>query len=264
VRPIALVGSLSRDRVDGGQPRAGGMPFWGARALHVLGARAWVVAKCARADRQALLRPLVTTGLPVEWRPAEKTTAFSFSYDGDVRTMSVDEVGDAWRPDEVDALRAEWLHVGPLLRSDFDAATIAALARPGRRLSLDGQGLVRVARTGPLALDREYDPDVLRHLTVLKLADDEALALLGEVSREALESLRVPEVVVTHGSRGSTLLVDGELVDVDARPVTADPTGAGDSFAAAYVASRATGHAPAAAARRATALVAALLTRRRR
>jgi len=41
-----------------------------------------------------------------------------------------------------------------------------------------------------------------------------------------------------------------------------DPTGAGDAFAAAYLVSRSTGHAPAAAARRATALVTGLLARR--
>jgi sugar/nucleoside kinase (ribokinase family) len=48
---------------------------------------------------------------------------------------------------------------------------------------------------------------------------------------------------------------------VPARPVDdgADPTGAGDAFAAAYLSARADGHAPASAARRATALVAALL-----
>ena len=240
------------------------MPFWAARALHVLGARAWVVAKCARSDRQALLRPLIATGLPVDWRAAETTTAFSFTYDGDVRTMNVDAVGDSWQPAEVATLRSQWVHVGPLLRSDFDAATLEALGRPGRRLSLDGQGLVRVSRTGPLELDREYDPEVLRHVSVLKLADDEALALLGEVTRDSLESLGVPEVVVTHGSRGSTLFADGKLVEVPSRPVAADPTGAGDSFAAAYAASRAAGHSPPAAARRATAVVGAVLTGRRR
>ncbi|MDP9262502.1 MAG: PfkB family carbohydrate kinase [Actinomycetota bacterium] len=43
-----------------------------------------------------------------------------------------------------------------------------------------------------------------------------------------------------------------------------DPTGAGDAFGAAYLSARASGHAPASAARRATALVAALLLGRER
>ena len=49
-----------------------------------------------------------------------------------------------------------------------------------------------------------------------------------------------------------------------ARWVASDPTGAGDAFAVAYLASRADGHAPAASARRATALVATLLSGRAR
>jgi sugar/nucleoside kinase (ribokinase family) len=263
VRPVALVGSLAVDRVAGGRPRAGGMPVWSARALRVLGTRAWVVAKCGRGDRRELVRPLVATGLPVAWRSAERTTAFSFSYDGERRSMTIDTVGDPWTPGDVAGLRSQWVHVGPLLRSDFDAATVAAIARAGRRVSFDAQGLTRVPRTGPLELDADFDPEILRHLTVLKFAEEEAEALVGEISAESLASLGVPEVVVTYGSRGSAVLAGGVLTEVEARAVTADPTGSGDAFAATYVASRASGHAPAAAARRATALVAAVLTERR-
>jgi sugar/nucleoside kinase (ribokinase family) len=47
---------------------------------------------------------------------------------------------------------------------------------------------------------------------------------------------------------------------VPARWVAADPTGAGDAFAIAYLGARAERHSPLSAARRATALVAALLS----
>jgi sugar/nucleoside kinase (ribokinase family) len=152
-----------------------------------------------------------------------------------------------------------------LARSDFPAATLAALAR-GRRVSFDGQGLVRPDRTGPLELDAAYDPEILRHVSVLKLAEEAARVLVGEPDGEALRSLGVPEVVVTLGSQGSLVLAEGRLERVAARPVDGevDPTGAGDAFAAAYLVSRASGHAPAAAARRATAVVAGLLDGRLR
>ena len=123
------------------------------------------------------------------------------------------------------------------------------------------QGLVRPERTGPLELDSEFDPEVLRHVDVLKLAEDEARVLVGEPDEESLRSLGVPEIVVTLGSRGSLVLANGKLERVTAQPVTGkvDPTGAGDAFSAAYLVSRAGGHAPAAAARRATGLVTGLL-----
>src|SRR5206468_93853 len=79
----------------------------------------------------------------------------------------------------------DWVHVAPLARSDFPVETLAELAR-GRRLSLDGQGLVRPAEIGPLRLDGGYDPALLRAVTVLKLAEEEALLLadgLDEGSR---------------------------------------------------------------------------------
>jgi sugar/nucleoside kinase (ribokinase family) len=263
VRPLAVVGNLSRDLADG-QARPGGAPFYAARALRVLGRPAIVAVKGADADRRFLLPPLVRLGLPVLWRSGASTASFSFRYDGDRREMVVEELGPSWTPEDLRGLeRAKWVHVGALARSDFPPATLAALARE-RMVSFDGQGLVRPDRTGPLELDPAYDPELLRHVSVLKLAEDEALALVGEPDADALRALGVPEVVVTLGSRGSLVLAEGRLERVSARPVDGgvDPTGAGDAFSAAYLVSRAAGYAPVAAARRATALVAGLLGRR--
>ena len=198
------------------------------------------------------------------WRGGSSTAAFSFHYEGDRRVMTVDALGDLGTTADLHGLeRTDWVHVGALARSDFPAETLAALARD-RRVSFDGQGLVRPARTGPLELDGDYDPEVLRNISILKLAEEEAEALVGEPNEDALRSLGVPEVVLTQGSRGSLVLADGKLIQVPARAVDGetDPTGAGDAFAAAYLVSRSTGHAPTAAARRATALVAGLLGRR--
>jgi sugar/nucleoside kinase (ribokinase family) len=263
---LAVVGNLSLDRVDGGTPRAGGAPFWGARALRLLGARALLAVKCADDDRALLARSLVAFGVPVLWLGGTSTAAFSMRYTGDRREMTVDSIGDTWVPEDVHGLRdVRWLHVGALAQSDFPPETLAELAR-GRRISFDGQGLVRPARTGPLELEREYDPEVLRHVTVLKLAEEEVRSLVGEPDEAALRAFGVPEVVVTLGSRGSLVLTNGRLEQVATRPVEGkvDPTGAGDAFAVVYLAARAGGHAPAASARRAGALVSGLLAGRLR
>ncbi len=264
MRALAVVGNLSLDRVDGGEPRVGGAPFHAARALRVLGRPAIVAAKGAEADRRALLPPLVRLGLPVLWRGGDTTAAFSFRYSGDLRSMVVDSLGPQWTAADLRGLeRADRVHVGALGRSDFPPETLAVLARD-RRLSFDGQGLVRPARTGPLALDADYDPEVLRHISVLKLAEEEARVLVGEPDAEALGSLGVPEIVVTFGAEGSLVFAEGRLEQVPARVVggEVDPTGAGDAFTAAYLVSRSTGYAPVPAARRAAALVASLLGRR--
>jgi sugar/nucleoside kinase (ribokinase family) len=248
---LAVVGNLSIDRIDGAPPRIGGGPYHAARALRLLGPRGEVVARCGDADRRFLGPRIAALGVPLHLLHGNSTTAFTFEYDGDKRTMSVDAIGDAWTARDARAVdrRVRWVHVAPLLRSDFPAETLAELAR-GRRLLLDGQGLVRRPQVGPLELDDDFDPDLLRYVTILKLAEDEA-AIVGDVD--------VPERIVTLGSRGAIVHANGRETLVSARPLARDPTGAGDAFAAAYLVSRASGHAPAAAARRATSVVGASL-----
>jgi sugar/nucleoside kinase (ribokinase family) len=99
---------------------------------------------------------------------------------------------------------------------------------------------------------------------VLKLAVEEAQALVGGLDAGALAALGPPEVLVTFGSDGSLVVANGRATEVRARHVDADPTGSGDAFAAAYLVGRARGHVPTAAARRATALVGDMLRRRLR
>jgi sugar/nucleoside kinase (ribokinase family) len=254
VPPLALVGNLSRDRVDGGPPRIGGGAFHGARALRVLDARATIVTRCGSDERFDYARRLSALGLPVVMLPGTSTTSFSLAYDGEARDMTVEDVGDAWTPADAGVLPAgAWVHVAPLLRSDFPVETLAAFAQ-GRRLSLDGQGLVRVAETGRLRLDADYDAAVLSHVQILKLAEEEA-EVVG-----AVDKLGVPEVLVTYGVRGSTVYADGRKEHVGAWPVAADPTGSGDAFSAAYLVARSKGLTPVSSARKATAVVGALLT----
>ena len=259
---VAVLGSVSLDRVAGRPPRIGGGPYYAGRALRALGVRATIVAKCAAPDRPLILPALVRLGIPVLWRDSAATAAFTIDYDGEQRRMLVDAIADPWTPDEVQLAGASWVHVAPLARSDFPAETLDALAR-GRHVSLDGQGLVRPARVGPLEPDGDYDPAVLRSISVLKLSEHEAALLVDGLDERALARLGVPEVVVTLGSRGCIVFHEGIAELVRARRVeSADPTGAGDAFAAVYITARSRGAAPTAAARRASALVADVLAGR--
>jgi sugar/nucleoside kinase (ribokinase family) len=231
----------------------------------MLDAKAMVIARCGRNDRERFRRGFARLGLPAAVRADDgETTTFAFTYEGDRRLMQVTRLGAVWDAADVAAVpRGAWVHVGALLRGDFPAATLAALAR-GRRISFDGQGLTRVRAVGPLRLEAESDPEVLRHVSILKLAVEEAEALAGGIEPNALAALGPPEVVVTFGSDGSLVVAGGRAIEVRARHVDVDPTGSGDAFAAAYLVGRARGHVPVAAARRATAVVGDMLRRRLR
>jgi sugar/nucleoside kinase (ribokinase family) len=254
VRPLGVIGNLALDFVEGSPPRVGGGPYHAARALQAMRWPSIVVAKCGAAHRDELLPPLVALGLPVRCLVARATATFAMRYDGDHREMRLEALGDPWRPEHVAGLRADGVHVAALVRSHFPPETLAELARGGRRVLLDGQGLVRRPETGPLQLDADYDPELLRHISILKLSEEEA-DVVGDP-----ETLDVAEVVLTQGPRGSTIFCDGRCERVPAHPIdAADPTGAGDGFAAVYLVARCDGHSPVAAARRATAVVATLL-----
>ena len=251
---IGLLGNIARDLMPGQPPRVGGAPYHCARALTRVGTQARIFARCAAADRAELLPPIVSLGTPVRYVEGASTASFEISYDGDHRFMNVVAIGDTWLPEEVPALPDEtsWVHVAPLARSDFPAETLAAIAR-GRRLSLDGQGLVRPSRVGELVLDADFDPEVLRHVWTLKLNDEEA-EVIGGVDR-----LGVPELLLTHGSLGATIHWGGRSELIRTFDVGTDPTGAGDAFCIAYIAARAGGFGPVGAARRATSVVASVL-----
>ena len=222
-----------------------------------------MVAKCGESERRSYLRRLAALGLPVSLAAAGETTSFSFRYDAHGnREMRVETIGEPWSEgDEPERAlrRVEWLHVAPLLRDDFPPETLERLARR-RRLLLDGHGLVRTRRVGPLTLDAGFDLALLRHVSILKLAAEEARAILGGADLEELRELGVPEVVVTFGAGGSLVLTRDAAVRVKARPARGEPTGAGDAFSVAYLSARAGGQRPISAARRASALVTALLS----
>jgi sugar/nucleoside kinase (ribokinase family) len=263
MRLLGVVGLVSLDRVDGGLPRLGGAPYHAARALRLLGYPAALATKLAPADRPRL----AALGLPASWRPASRTISFRIENRGDGRLLTLEELGEAWAPEEargwlVAALTgADWLHAGALTRSDFSAETLALLRR-GRRVLLDAQALVRPARLGPVVPDAEFDREILRHVDALKLSDEDAAALGLGPDTGSLGSLGVPEVVLTRGRRGAVVYAQGVAEHVPTRPLEGvDPTGAGDAFAAAYLSFRLRRHGPRSAARLANDTVYALLAR---
>lgn len=260
---IAALGHVTRDVVDGGEPRPGGGVFYAARALAQLSADAHVEASCSLEHRPALVPPIEAFGLPVTWHESSTTTEYSFHYEGDRRIMWQDAVGDPWTPAQAieAAADAAWIDVCALTRTDFPADTLAALAAGGRQLLVDLQGLVRTPAIGALQRDAHIG-DVLRHVEVLKLNDVEAEVLVGSAEPEKLRSLGVPEVVLTLGSKGAWVVTPELIEHVAAVPVDGevDPTGAGDTYSVTYVVQRSAGAEPVEAARVAAATVSEFLT----
>jgi len=266
---LTVVGNLAVDRVDGGPPSAGGCPSFAGAALSERGSSARVITQRAPRDAAVFSDMLGAIGVPTVVLDSESSSAFELVYSGEQRTMTVAGIGDPWTPAHFDSAPIEtvWVHLAPLLRSDFPPTTVAAIASAGHRVSFDGQGLVREARLGPMLTDDGYDAAILEHLTTLKLADDEAaIVAAGALFDEAdAARLGVPEILVTSGSAGADVFVDARRTHVcsDRRVEGVHTTGSGDMFAVSYAAARAAGTDPVQAAQAACELVADVLQRRR-
>ncbi len=262
---IAAIGNLSRDVVAGGAPRVGGGVFYSAAALARLGADAHVAAAASDRHKNELLPALAGLGLTVRWYASRETTQYSFEYDGERRIMRQTAVADPWGPERaLEAVAdARWVHVAALTRTDFPEATMTALAGGDRKLLVDAQGLVRTAKLGPLQTDSAIG-DVLGAVSILKLDHEEAEALVGSTAPEALRSLGVPEVLLTLGSGGAFVVTQTLVEHVPAQELAGvpDPTGAGDTFSAAYLAAREDDAEAVEAARRASQVVGEFLSRR--
>jgi sugar/nucleoside kinase (ribokinase family) len=125
---------------------------------------------------------------------------------------------------------------------------------------------VRAPQLGPLVQDASFDPAVLDSVSVLKLSEEEAQIVAGgHFDAEVARSLGVAEILVTLGSHGEEVWVDGEVTHVPTTPVHGvETTGAGDAFMVAYVSARHDGATPVEAARAGSSLVVRMLSERKR
>ena len=108
-------------------------------------------------------------------------------------------------------------------------------------------GATRVSLLG----SREHNPFTDGGKELLKLSEEEAAIVAnGAFAEQVAVRLGVPEILLTYGSRGAEVFVDGGHQAIPAPWVVegVQATGAGDVFMVGYAASRIAGAAPLAAA----------------
>lgn len=265
---LTVLGNVAIDSVDGADPTPGGCPSFIGPTLLAAPGEARVVTRVAGDDAPLFAAQFAHYPVPLTVLPAVRTNGFQLLYNGEYRRVVVDCVGDPWTTEDIDAasIDTEWVHIAPLLREEFPVATLRHLVEAGHRISFDGQGLVREAAIGTLREDDRYDPAILPTLSILKVAEEEAVIVAGgSLTEEHVMRLEVPEVVATLGSVGCDIFTrEGRCHVPAARPVFGvHTTGAGEVFAVGYAAFRASGMEPEDAASRASAEVAGMLELRR-
>lgn len=254
-----ICGNVVRDITPGGWA-PGGTAIYAATVALALGRRVGVLT-AAPLDVVAAGLPgagLPESGAALQVARAETAEATSFEnvYAGGCRTQFLRAPGSAI---PASALPERWRDAAVTLVGPVFHEVEAELA--GRFHGLVGvcaQGFLRrAAADGRVSLinSREWDAaPVLRGTAALFLSEEDLAG--GERAEPPEAWLRaVPLTVVTHGSSGARVFSDGRWQFAPAYPAAElDPTGAGDSFAAAFMVALSEGATPLEAARFAAAV----------
>ena len=224
------IGHVTLDRF-GDEVRPGGSALYAAITADRLGLRAGILT--SHADDFPL--DLVPPRIEVVSVPAPATTVFEHERVGDDRAQRVTSVAgalseadvpDDWRDADLVLLAPVVNEVDPRLAGVFGDAAVAAGAQGWLR-GVGSDGVVGSVRW-------DAAKQTLRTLQTLFLSTAD---VLGQESAMTEWVQRVPIAVVTAGRRGALLYVNGDRYEVrPRRAIEADPTGAGDVFAATFLA----------------------------
>ncbi len=224
-----VIGTITKDVVPDGFA-VGGTVTYGALTAQRLGHRAAIVTS----HDPSLVLPPAFDDLQLAIVPAAQTTTFHNVYRNGRRTqylravsapIQAEHIPDSWR-------HVPMVHLGPLAQEldeslvrEFPDAMVIATPQGWFR-SWDEKGVVSLGEW-PAA------KRVLPHLSALVLSEE-------DVDRDARRIQRyadlTPILVVTNGANGATVYHNGQMHRFATRPAReADPTGAGDVFAAAFL-----------------------------
>ena len=249
-----VVGHVTRDLVDGAFT-IGGTASYAARTARALGCRVGVVTS---ADPDLDLSHALD-GVLIARFPAAVTTTFENVYTAEGRRQVMHGLAETLTPTAVPTdWRATIVHVGPVAR---ECAPTLVDALGNSFVGVTPQGWMRRwDRAGRVSGSRweEAEPWLARADAVVLSEEDVA----GDESLVAQYAAQTRVLVVTQGVAGCTVYTDGHARCFPAPTVEeADPTGAGDVFAAAFFVWLQRGHDSWRAARFANCVAARSVTR---
>lgn len=227
---FVAVGHVTLDRF-GDQVRPGGAAIYAAVTAHRLGLTAGVLTSHGHDFPLEALPPQIE----VVTVPAPRTTVFEHRVSAAGRAL---RVGAAARPLSAADVPEDWRDAGMVLLAPVLAEVDVDLgaAFPEATLGADAQGWLRGVGPGGEVMPQPWTPPraLLGRLQALFVSAED---VRGHETLVTEWIQRLPVAVVTGGRLGALLYVNGERYDVRAwRSREVDATGAGDVFAAAFMA----------------------------
>jgi sugar/nucleoside kinase (ribokinase family) len=228
-----LIGNITADITPNGR-QLGGTVSYSALTAAAFGLSTAMVTSAAQAE--PLLRQLAEA-VTLQVKPAEHTTTFENIYTevgrvqyvrGAAAALDLDDIPLDWRT-------APLLHLAPIAGEMDDTMGMIAVAFPQATRLMTLQGcLRRWGDDGRVHFKRWCDVDALAHIDVVVFSEED---ILESPALELEFAQLVHCLIVTRAERGGTIYLDGEPMTYAAPQVSlVHPTGAGDVFAAAFLA----------------------------
>lgn len=224
-----VIGHVTRDVTPTGN-LVGGTVSYSGRVAQALGCHTAVLTRC-QSDYEGLH---ALADLTVEVVPSAHTTTFENSYGPDGRTQLIDTVADAIGPEHVPAGWTETavVHLAPVA-NEVDPAIMTCF--PNSLIGLTPQGWLRRWTADHRVYPRDW-PEAEQYLP---LAD---VVIVSE--EDLLDAAMLPFyrqlsrlLIMTENVRGCTVFAGDAVRQIPAPQVAQiEPTGAGDIFAAAFLA----------------------------
>lgn len=225
----------------------GGSVTYTSFAAKRLAATAAVISKVGGNFPEAYFWWLMQEGIDVSSvtkNIEDPTTSFELSYSNDLneRSLRLKSKGVPIALSDVPRhFHAKAVHVAPIA-NEVSYEVIEHLKTCTDVLSIDPQGLLRTFdEGGNVAENAAVDKRIFNLINLYKSSKNEIFALTGQTELKpaikAIHDFGVETVIVTMGSKGSVLSVEGAQYNIAACPsqVLVDPTGAGDVFMGGFL-----------------------------
>ena len=249
---VAIIGHLSIDTIllpSRTTPFVvlGGSAAYTSFAAKRLRATASIISKVGGNFPEAYLWWLRQEGIDVSGVTKledASTTSFELSYSADLseRVLKLKSKGSPICLADVPVdLQAKAIHIAPIA-NEVSFEVVEHLKHCAEVLSLDPQGLLRsFDEAGNVTENASLDTRIFSLINIYKSSQNEIYTLTGEpelkAAIKAIHDVGVETVIVTMGTKGSVLSVEGAQFNIAACPsqVVVDPTGAGDVFMGGFL-----------------------------
>ncbi len=248
---LTVIGHISIDRISVPSGRCetclGGPPTYAGFSAKLLGVSVSVISKVGFDFRDEFLLRFSRASIATDHirRCGSPTTKFEIEYlsDWSRRMRLISKCEPIYVKDIPDGFRCKSILVAPIC-GEVPKSTLLKLLDVDCIRAIDLQGFIRTfSRDGSVELSFwPYDLNLLGGFHIIKASHRELLSALNSVDLlEAIRILRkvgVEIVVITLGGDGAIAAFSDGIWRIPSFPVkTVDPTGCGDAFIGAFLAS---------------------------